>query len=420
MPIGRLRLVFYITALCCVGIKQANAQWTALKTDTNISYWDIHIHSNEELVLVGNRYSKSDPRRGIVEYTGDGGKTWNTTEIKYPGSQYSPNIFCTEFINQDIGFIAGTDGNFYKTENRGKDWEHFFWFGWNDILGMRLVQDSILYVNDGKLGVLHKTDSSIVLGPGFGIKDYISSFTLFSGSSGLFSTRRFRDSSFIYLFSNYGKTAEIVFRGKHDISHFNFKDSLLGYAVGADGFFSKTVDGGKTWSTPVLMGPERLYGVDFVNDTLGFAVGGCDNIWGTPPCSGALYKTIDGGVKWTIEFDTERSFKAVVFPSDSIGYIIGHQGQVYKTTTMGLSAPDTRRISTIGIFPNPNTGAFSINTKNLNIDHLDDLRIFNTVGKELTYSAQLEGDYIHISLNPEFRGVGFVKVKNSWGKFIMQ
>ena len=61
--------------------------------------------------------------------------------------------------------------------------------------------------------------------------------------------------------------------------------------VGSGGIILKTTNGGETWEQKESNTTENLYCVEFINDTLGFAVGGYfDN--------GTILRTTDGGENW--------------------------------------------------------------------------------------------------------------------------
>lgn len=68
--------------------------------------------------------------------------------------------------------------------------------------------------------------------------------------------------------------------------------------VGTNGSIFKTADGGLTWTRKESNTTENLFSVDFINDTLGFAVGGFSN-------NGTILRTTDGGENW---FSIENKF----------------------------------------------------------------------------------------------------------------
>jgi photosystem II stability/assembly factor-like uncharacterized protein len=74
-----------------------------------------------------------------------------------------------------------------------------------------------------------------------------------------------------------------------------------------------TMDGGETWITQTVPTQETLNGVDFVDETQGWAVG----------ANGIILHTADGGGHWTRQnVSTEDEFRDVVFVDPSHGWAV--------------------------------------------------------------------------------------------------
>lgn len=87
-----------------------------------------------------------------------------------------------------------------------------------------------------------------------------------------------------------------------------------------------TTDGGQTW-TNTLSDSNGLFGLDFVNATVGWAPGAL-----------ALYQTTDGGNTWTaISSNETNPFIQVDFQSTTSGFGIDMAGQVWTTTDGGVT-----------------------------------------------------------------------------------
>jgi len=106
------------------------------------------------------------------------------------------------------------------------------------------------------------------------------------------------------------------------LNDIDFPSNNVGYAVGNNYNFLKTIDGGKTWtkSIPaglVFMGTNNFTKVQFINDSIGFVM--LENR--------GIYKTIDGGLNFT----AEMMQGALCFPHDMFffdednGYAAGGQ-----------------------------------------------------------------------------------------------
>jgi photosystem II stability/assembly factor-like uncharacterized protein len=91
-----------------------------------------------------------------------------------------------------------------------------------------------------------------------------------------------------------------------------FSDTLHGWTGGGQisspvsGWVHRTTDGGATWSGRLIETPEPVRAVLFLNDTLGFAVGG--NVYSS---AGFIYSTTDGGDSWRLDVSTGAEMKGI-------------------------------------------------------------------------------------------------------------
>jgi photosystem II stability/assembly factor-like uncharacterized protein len=118
-----------------------------------------------------------------------------------------------------------------------------------------------------------------------------------------------------------------------------FSDTLHGWTGGgqisspATGWVHRTTDGGSSWSDRLIETPEPIRAVLFLNETLGFAVGG--NHFTSV---GAIYSTTDGGDSWRLDVNTASEMKGIDYQviGDSIdfwccGFNGSFTGCIYKT-----------------------------------------------------------------------------------------
>jgi photosystem II stability/assembly factor-like uncharacterized protein len=82
-------------------------------------------------------------------------------------------------------------------------------------------------------------------------------------------------------------------------------DSRVVWAAGAGGTYVVTTDGGEHWKAAVVPGAENLQFRDVhgVSDQVAYLMSIPNN--GTTPTGFRIYKTVDGGATWTIEFKNE-------------------------------------------------------------------------------------------------------------------
>ncbi len=134
-----------------------------------------------------------------------------------------------------------------------------------------------------------------------------------------------------------------------------FTDANTGYAVGSNGTMLKTTDGGTAW---IALDPgtpfETFTSVSFPDDSTGYAVTGF-------PSDGGIFKTIDAGDSWNFQDQGPiESLNAVFFVDTNIGYIVGDNGIILKTTNGGVQA---QWIQTN--LPNTDVYSLAVNGSNL-------------------------------------------------------
>jgi hypothetical protein len=106
-----------------------------------------------------------------------------------------------------------------------------------------------------------------------------------------------------------------------------FTDVNTGYVCGNNGSIYKTINGGTNWAA--LQSGTTLYmdQVYFINANTGFV-----------SSDGAVLRTTNAGVNWTIQTLSGGYFYGPCFPNATTGYLCGQgssSGNVYKTTNMG-------------------------------------------------------------------------------------
>jgi photosystem II stability/assembly factor-like uncharacterized protein len=112
-----------------------------------------------------------------------------------------------------------------------------------------------------------------------------------------------------------------------------FVDSLLGFVSGSpypgNPFVLKTMDGGENWTQSDISGmPSSL---SFTDNNIGF----CTTFDG-------IYKTIDSGDSWNLNYQDENHFSSVKFINENLGWVLGYTAvsneiYQYKTIDGGLN-----------------------------------------------------------------------------------
>ena len=126
----------------------------------------------------------------------------------------------------------------------------------------------------------------------------------------------------------------------------SFPDPLHGWTGGGQisapvqGWVHRTTDGGASWSGRILNPPYPIRSLLFLDESVGFAVGG--NYFGAV---GGIWSTTDGGDSWNLDVDTGCEMKGIDWArvnADSVSvWCAGSRsgvGRIYRTT---LYHPET-------------------------------------------------------------------------------
>jgi photosystem II stability/assembly factor-like uncharacterized protein len=143
----------------------------------------------------------------------------------------------------------------------------------------------------------------------------------------------------IYSVGSPGKITKTVDGGKSWTTYagFNFINRLKSitcpgantcYACGEAAKIVKTSDGGNSWKEQPVLLNNNLEKVFFIDNNFGFAAGQY----------GALVRTTDGGNNWTI-IPTRLRFDIIEirFFNRDLGFIVSYSGEIAKTTDGGLT-----------------------------------------------------------------------------------
>ena len=100
-------------------------------------------------------------------------------------------------------------------------------------------------------------------------------------------------------------------------------NGLKGYAVGSNGKYFTSGDGGLNWSMRTIAG----YSAETMNDVL-FKDGSKGFIAAT---NGILLKTIDGGLSWFKEpTDSLEDFTSIAIKPDGTVFAVGTKGEIFR------------------------------------------------------------------------------------------
>ena len=270
--------------------------WTSLNTGVSVFLIDIVFIDNNNGFCLTENSNNNQLLR-----TTDGGQNWSLNTI----ANYK--YFNTIFFNSNLtGFIVGQSGS-YKTLDGGNTWNP-------------VVIDNIAsYIRGAKF-----IDSNIGFMYGSGgkiLKTSDSGITWNIHGEGLF--------------------------GSFNAIHFPSENT--GYVVGDFGFIAKTNNGGKNWNKINSPDNGQVSNVWFTSESTGFIT-----------VSGyRIYKTVDGGNSWSLKL-TQNGSNKLFFLDENIGWTVGYQGVVMKTSNAGenwvvQTFPNTTFLKDI-YFTDPNNG----------------------------------------------------------------
>ena len=242
------------------------------------------------------------------------------------------------FVDQNSGWIVGSQGTFLKTIDGGKNWRAETKFTKDNIRDVYFADE-----NHGWILCERDIYSSGTLSP-----SYI--WETFDGGTN-WKTVRFegegKERLVRIFFTKEGigwavGEAGTVFAMQNDKSIWKrtsvpaqtlmlngiFTDQTHGLLVGGNGTSLFTEDGGTSWKLSAFTSKPtaKLNSVFFINQKIGWSVG----------AQGKIYSTINGGKLWREQISTvKEDLFDVVFLNTAEGWAIGDNGKTLHTTTAG-------------------------------------------------------------------------------------
>lgn len=241
------------------------------------------------------------------------------------------------FINENKGFIAGSNGTFLSTTDGGKSWR-----AQDKFTGDTIAQ---IYFSDENTGWL-LCEKSVYAGGAIG-----SSYLLKTADGGahwekidfgggrervtrvFFAKNGFAmaigETGVLFALQDDAKTwKRITSPTRYLLLDGSFTDEFHGTIVGAGGSVLFTEDAGATWTQAILSNgaKTRLNKVFFINRKLGWTTGG----------EGKIYQTINGGKTWRLQTSgVAQNLTDIFFLNTAEGWAIGDEGTILHTTTAG-------------------------------------------------------------------------------------
>lgn len=280
--------------------------------------------------FINENYGLTAGAGGVILKTTNGGSTWSPLT-----SGTTADFFDVLLLDQNNGFVVGSGGTILRTTDGGSNWstlpsgvsDNLFSISLNGTLGVigGSSQTILISTNSGNSWSISQTG---FWGGGFwGVFAVSSTAAFVAGENSIFQpmvgktidTGANWDFTPFYLNTNEGRLQDCHF--------FNSNSGISIASVwDGQGAVARTSDGGNNWSNTTLYA-ESLYGLDFPTSNVGYAVG----------YNGYILKSTDGGIIWTQQLSNSSAWlKGVSFVDELNGYAVGEAGSIFKTTDGGV------------------------------------------------------------------------------------
>jgi len=355
----------------------ACAQWNLISNHSDHEY-ALSVVNRDTIVVVGFG--------NTFHLTTNGGQQWSLSQTMFTQSWFMDVHFPTETVGYACGGSAfGLHKEvIVKTTNGGETWDSLTAnaFGWFVFTMIHFLNEDTGFVAREVESILRTTDGgmSFTILPTDGIVDAIH-FT--EDQVGFISTRKALGSSYDYTYTIqrttdlgdtwltvYSDTMQGVSGSDHRrVNRIQFVNDLVGFAVGGNGLFLRTIDGGDTWSHSFVHPFSELTALHFTSLSTGYI----NN-------AGGIYKTRDGGTTWTVQkISPPAIINGIAFANDTIGFATSVDG-VYKTVNGGeVLGMDLVTSAGFSVYPNPTDGLLLLQGADL----IESVTLYNSFGQPL-------------------------------------
>ncbi len=322
------------SALLFVFTSVSSAQWTQQQSGVTTYLLGVKFTSPTNGWAVGNS--------GVVLKTTDGGTTW--LQQTTPASGQLSKV---DFLNSDDGWIVGGT-TILQTTDGGASWEFntspspFGPYN-NSIFCRDFNNQPMCWIAGGNRGTNY---TFIESSPGnanwslqvAGYAGRLAGIYFANDSSGWAAG----DNGLILSTTNGGRWwNEQNTNVTSYLTDVGFFTPEVGVCMGDSGRILRSTDGGAHW-TMVQSNPNTdVFKVAILNDSVGYVTGGPYSSSGP---ADYIYRTTDAGKTWTnqiVVVPAGTMFEDICFVNDSDGWAVGHNGIIVHTTDAGIAAVPT-------------------------------------------------------------------------------
>jgi photosystem II stability/assembly factor-like uncharacterized protein len=332
--------LFFLSFLLCWSCLNVQAQWTQAVSNTTADLYDLTVlPDNNTVIAVGEQ--------GTLLRSQNAGESWS--QLPFPNN--GP-LYAAHFMDEEKGFVGGEAGLF-RSNAPNLSWSPVPLPAERQIWDIHFVDDLRGFCVGSEGAIFKTTDGgeTWALKPS-GTEQNLARIQFPTPQVGYITPKGY--SWAILKTTDGGETWNTLpiqpIEGLSNLDALYFTDENTGYLGGWYlSAFMKTENGGQTWSDMSENQTEQVYSIDFVNESIGYAVG-----W-----NGMLRRTADAGATWqalNMPVGDEYVFYKVLFVNAQRGFVAGSNGLILRTENGGLvnadegvSAPAQR----VSLSPNP-------------------------------------------------------------------
>lgn len=401
----KTNLVIFI---CLIFLKlNGYAQWTLQNANITANLTGVHFLNENSGIIVGSA--------GTVLITSDGGNTWNAktcaqedfktcwmlapTTFMVGGEKLYQTInggliwnstdFTTinkiHFADANTGYLVDFNG-IYQTTDAGSNWTMVKDAGGTSVCENVMITSNATPIVMGNVGGFitysafgYRPDENGIWYP----------FDPFSfPNSNAYTASYFTDADTGFLFANqFNHWIPSAHNQLIKLTNFELE---LNQANDLEWFFNSELVNDQM--------PDLMHDAFFFNSADGYAVSD----------SGKIYKTSDGGVNWTIDYNGDQPINSLYFVNDHIAYAVGNNGIILKKEIINdVNQPKNIDVS-INITPNPAHDYIVIKSKK----NIEKINIYDIGGKEVLSSKKAGNTLTSLQLNINTlpKGIYIIKV----------